>query len=487
MNMAELIAKRESDLRTEIGRRNAILAKRNANAEELGHLRAKDALTAADEARVTALRTENADLDGDLDDRSTDILRRREEIDQLRTDHAEDQQNDRLQRQSHSTGASRSAHDREVNVTRTAVTEPRTYSAERSAGNYTSFLNDLYRSQFLSDGDASDRLRRHGEEVRVDQPVMYERAVSSGGVAGFVPPQYLTELFAEYLRAGAPAANLCSTIPLPEFGLTLSIPRVTTGTAVTVQASENSDIGTNDIDDTAYTLPVATIAGYVDVSRQSLDRGIGVEELIFADLASDYARKKDQQVLAGLGTGGEVTGIRGISGRSTVSYTDTTPTLAELYPKIADAIGRVTGSRFTGPTAMVMHPTRWAWISAQLGTDGRPIIGGAAPVNVVGVQNGVDYATTARVLQDVPVILDGNVGDTYGASTNEDEIYIVDWRDIHLMEENGGVPTQLRFDAPGAKTLTSTLVAYGYMALSAGRYPKAISVVSGTGLSTPSF
>ncbi len=55
--------------------------------------------------------------------------------------------------------------------------------------------------------------------------------------------------------------------------------------------------------------------------------------------------------------------------------------------------------------------------------------------------------------------------------------------------EGGLVPKQLRVDEPKPATnsLQVRLVAYGYSALTAGRYPAAISTITGTGLVPPTF
>jgi len=70
--------------------------------------------------------------------------------------------------------------------------------------------------------------------------------------------------------------------------MTFQIPRLTTSTAAAVQATEGGAIGNQDPDDTLLAVNVCTIAGYVDVSRQALERGVLVEDLVFSDLAADY-------------------------------------------------------------------------------------------------------------------------------------------------------------------------------------------------------
>jgi hypothetical protein len=85
--------------------------------------------------------------------------------------------------------------------------------------------------------------------------------------------QYLSELFAEFARAGRPLANLCSAVPPPETGMEVDIPRITTASTTQIQTAEGGAIGNTDIDDTLLRAPVRTVAGYVDLSRQAIERG----------------------------------------------------------------------------------------------------------------------------------------------------------------------------------------------------------------------
>jgi hypothetical protein len=82
--------------------------------------------------------------------------------------------------------------------------------------------------------------------------------------------------------------------------------------------------------------------------------------------------------------------------------------------------------------------------------------------------------------------MDGNLPDNLGAGS-ESRVVVANFSDIYLFEESNGAPTQMRFEAPAAQNLQILLVAYGYSALAAGRQPKAISVVSGTGMIVPAL
>ncbi len=350
------------------------------------------------------------------------------------------------------------------------------------------YFGDLFRSQFLGDMLASERLTRHAQEHGIE----VSRDLASTDVASFMPPTYLSEQYAEYARAGRPIANVCARFPLPPHGQSVVVPRITTGTATAVQTAENAPVQETNMDDTTLTVPVVTIAGQQDISRQLIERGSPeMDRVIFGDLAADYAAKLDAQVIAGTGNSGQMLGITAVSGINAVTYTDGSPTVAELWPKLGDAVSQVVSGRFQSASAIFMHPRRWVWMLAALGTsDGRPLIAataGTGPTNAFGVGTGVGYGDgAAGNLFGLPVITDANIGTTLGAGT-EDAIIIGRPSDWHLFEDGDGSPQMLRFDGPGAGSLTIKLTVHGFAAFAAGRQPESIATITGTGLAAPSF
>ena len=165
--------------------------------------------------------------------------------------------------------------------------EPTTYNP----GSEHSFFVDAYRSRYMGDQVCSQRLERHGIEVSRNEGIDVSRDTGTSAFGALVVPQYLTELYAPLARAGRPFANICMSLPLPDEGMSLAIPRGTTGTAAAAQATENSAVQETDFDETTLTVNVRTYAGQQDVSRQSLERGRGIDQILYADLAADYATK----------------------------------------------------------------------------------------------------------------------------------------------------------------------------------------------------
>ncbi len=358
--------------------------------------------------------------------------------------------------------------------------EPLTYAEENRS---VSFFQDLYNSQYNGDIDASDRIRRHRQEMAVEH-----RDGSTANYAGLVVPQYLTELAAELSRAGRPFADQCTSLPLPDAGMTINISRVTTGSSAAAQASENAAVSETDIDDTLLTADVRTIAAGQQVSRQAVERGTGIDALIAADMMGAVATVLEDQVLHGSGSSGNMLGLSNVSGTNAITYTDGSPTAAETYSKIVDGIQQINSNRFAGADLIVMHPRRLAFMQAGTDGNGRPLVvpTNQVPQNALGVGPVAGYGNTGASIAGLPVVTSGKVTTTSGSGGNEDMIFIVRRADM-LLFEDAGQPAMVRMDQTAGLNLTVTLVAYQYACAVFGRYPASISKISGTGLVSPTF
>lgn len=373
--------------------------------------------------------------------------------------------------------------------------EKRTYTRE-SANEGTSFFSDLYRSQFSGDFAAGERIARHRQEVIVEGEA--KRSVATGALNSLIPPVYLLSEAALLARAGRPTANIVRHLDLPSTGMSIIIPRGTTGTTAAIQATQNSAVSNTDIAITDLTVPVVTIAGQQDVSRQALERGDGVDSLIYADLAADYAVKLDAQVLSGTGSSGQMLGILNTSGISQATAFTAAATITTFYSKIAGAITAVNSGRFLAPNAIIVHPRRLGWLIAAVDSSGRPLFipNMNGPFNSVGIQAEPHVDTVSDApsgwIQGVPVYTDASIPTSVGTGP-EDQVIVTRTQDLILWEDGSGAPTELRFEQTTGGSLTTKLVAYGYAAFTAGRYPLATAVVGGNagtagfGLVAPTF
>lgn len=362
----------------------------------------------------------------------------------------------------------------------TITRESRTYTAEADV----SFVKDAYNSQFKNDFAALDRLARHMREESIEN-----RAVGTSAFEGLVVPQYLTDLAAPFARAGRPFLDAATNgHVLPANGMTLNISRMTTGTSTAIQATENSAVSNTDSDDTLLTINVRTIAGQQDLSRQAIERGTGIDTFILQDLIRSWHTTLDNQCLNGAGSSGTILGLDA-SGGNAITYTSASPTVALLYPKLADAMQQIQTNTFQQPTHWLMAPRRLAYLMAAVDSQSRPLVvpNANSPMNAISAGAGaVSYGNSGYSLMGLPIITDANIVTNAGAGTNQDKIYCVAAPEMHLWEQPGA-PFALNFDQTTAGSLTIKAVVYGYAAFSAGRYPLAASIISGTGLVAPSF
>jgi HK97 family phage major capsid protein len=357
------------------------------------------------------------------------------------------------------------------------VNEPALYRKEGAH----SFIKDAYSSR-RGDFSAQERLNSHQE---------YEaRDVGTGAFTGLVVPQYLLDMYAPIARAGSAFYNAASKEQLPDFGNQIEISRITTGSTTAPQAAENTAVSETNIDDTLLTVPVNTIAGQQDVSRQALERGgasgFSLENVIFQDLLSAYYTTMDSQMWTGTGANGQHTGMIQVTGIGAISYTDASPTVAEAFPKLANAVQTVNSNRFAPATAIFMHPRRWGFFTAGVDSTNRPLVLplGNNPDNAVGVGEAAKYGNVVGTLLGLPVITDANVQTNGGAGGNEDLLWAIKMDDLKVFED--GV-MQLKFEETNAGNLTTKMVVYGYSAFASGRYPAGAAYVSGTGFVPPTF
>ena len=426
----------------------------------------RDAALAKAEAVVSAAQADARELTAEEDVEITSALADVRSLDEQIEKHTE------LEKRSAEAAELRKENKFDDAVGGSVVkSEARTYSPQAES----SFIRDAYAAQFNNDFAARERLSRHMNEEKIER-----RDVTSANFAGLVVPQFLTELAAPFARAGRVTSDLARKHQLPDAGLTISISKVTTGTAVAEQ-TEGAAVQETDMDDTKLDISVKTFAGMQDVSRQAIERGTNIDSLVMADLVSAYHTTLNTAVVAELLA----------SAGNAVTYTDASPTVAELYPKLLDSVQKVQTSFFAGPNVIIMHPRRLAFILAAVDGQNRPL---AVPTPSSSGQPAFAYGSGAPVygnsgysIAGLPVFTDATIATNQGAGTNQDTIYIGNSQELHLWEQGAGEPMMLRFEQPKSSELEITMIVYGYAAFTANRYPSAWSQINGTGLVTPTF
>ncbi|WP_326786457.1 phage major capsid protein [Streptomyces sp. NBC_00151] len=460
-------------------------------------LEARAALKTEMDGILAAPKAESRDLSDDeartfgekreaLKSKDTEIEAFRERIADLEKDEQREQRAAEILAEHRQTG------ERRERVT--VVSEPETYRK----GGATSYFRDLFRAQMKGDTSSIERLSRNDREVQdhveriargAEQALagMEARALTTTDGAGgeFVPPLWMINDYIALARGGRVVADQVRPMGLPLNTDAISLPRVATGTAVAEQTTQNTAVQNTDATTNSVTANVTTIAGQQVVAQQLLDQSpINMDQILLADLAADYAVKADTFVINNNAT--NKVGLLNVSGLNAVTYTDATPTTAELYPKVADAIQQIHTGRFLPGDKIFMAPRRWAWFTAAVDTAGRPLVTPVAnmPQNVLAAMGAVASEGFVGTLQGLPVYVDPNIPVNLGAGTNEDRIIILRSTDTIFFE---GTPQAEAFRETKADQLSVLLRFYNYAALHASRYPKSISVISGTGLITPTF
>jgi HK97 family phage major capsid protein len=363
---------------------------------------------------------------------------------------------------------------------RMQVSEPDMYTTHSR-----SFLTDLYFSQIKNQPAAAERIGKHQAHEIEKRGEQF--AITSANLGGIIPPAYLVDLYAKAARNGRVFADQCNGGTLPDVGMSVILPRLTVGLSAGIQATENSALTTSDPTEVDLTVNVRTIGGYSPVSRQSIERAAYSDQILFEDLIARYWASLDSGCINGLGSGGTILGLLQTASIST--STASTATVAGVWPKIADVIQQInvaTGGLGYVADKIVMHPRRWGFFEAALDSQSRPLIVPTGPsFNPVGQGDAAGYGYVGQ-MHGLPVYTDANIPTTLGATTNADAIIVMASNVVHLFERPND-PVTLAFEQQAGTSLQVQLIAYGYVAFTAGRYPAASGAVTGGALVPPTF
>jgi hypothetical protein len=326
------------------------------------------------------------------------------------------------------------------------------------------------------DGGVPDDPTADVDLAAARQRLAQYRDISSSSSTDFLRPSApgrLADLYGQASRqVGRLAAALEQQPLLPGMVDTSSslmqitgIPRLSGGAAVAIQSSQNAGIQETDPTSTSVGYPVGTIAGQVDMSRQLFELSRpGMDAVISADLGRATGVVLDSQLVSGSGSAGQ---LRGLASTSGIVTTTTTSTTAQgQISAIWGAFNVVAGSTgFGSPDPedylLVMHPRRYAFISSGSG------------------------GTGAQTTPHLPgqLVLSGGLRTNLGASTSEDEVYLVDKSQLLLV---GGRTQFSVFEETGSGTSTVRICSHASAALIV-KNPAASVRLSGSGLVTPTF
>jgi HK97 family phage major capsid protein len=315
----------------------------------------------------------------------------------------------------------------------------------------------------------------------------------AGAGGQFAPPLWLIQDFVPLARAARVAADLMNQDVLPQGVSSINLPTVTGGATVAVQALQNTAASDTAMTTGSVTSGITTITGKQIVSLQLLQQsGIPFDKVVLGDLARAYATQLDAQVLAGSGAAGQLRGLANGAGVGAIAYTTVTPAVTSataansFYNKVIAAIAGVNTNLFLPPTAIIMHPNRWAWVLEALDTATRPLVVPNGPqFNGVANSEGADVAQgPAGSMAGLPVYIDPSIPTGIGAGTNQDVVYVLRQDQCWLYESE---LQEASFDATYADQASILFRVLGYSAFIPDRYGKAVYAINGTGLVAPAL
>ena len=361
--------------------------------------------------------------------------------------------------------------DQEVREVSVKVTrEESVYHPDRKY----SFFRDLYHAH-KGERDAQERLGRH----KVETEGRDLSSSSDTGGADFVPPVYLEALYVPVNRQARKVVNTIPTLPLPDAGMTISMPKLDTGVSVAA-AADNGSVSETDATTSTVTANVRLFAGQQDISVALFER-TNMDAIILADLVAAYDSALETAVVNGTSGANSFVGLLQVSGINSVTYTDASPTAAETIGPVFDAVSKVeqeTAGRYTA-THIAMTPRRAAWLASSLSSSSSLFQVGTYP-SALGEQGGGSLLNIAGI----PVVTTTGIPTNLGAGTNQDRIIAYSADTMRFME--GPLRTRVLTEVLSGN-LTVRVQAYAFAAFASERLPSSISVVSGTGLVTPAF
>jgi HK97 family phage prohead protease len=252
---------------------------------------------------------------------------------------------------------------------------------------------------------------------------------------------------------GRPSLNAFRRAGLPEAGLNIDYPAVSANTIATEeQAAQGDTLTFGKLSLQTKTTPVLTIGGWTDVSRQTIERSsVAYLSEVFRAMSLAYGKETNARFIENLAGG-------------TYDASTATPGTAEgITGAVADASISLYENAGVRPGFILASSDVWKTLVSLFAVDGRPVVGGQAPVNNIGSSNLPGMTANVFGLEVIvdPALDDGSF---YIANSNA----ITTW-------EAGGAP--FRLSDEDITNLTNQFSIYGYIAFGT-IYPEMIYQVN---------
>lgn len=221
---------------------------------------------------------------------------------------------------------------------------------------------------------------------------------TTADVPGLVPDAWVRDVV-DVFAAVTPTLAAFRQVPLPDAGMSVTVPVVQQGPDVGKQPGEKQDISTRKVLVAGVPFPVETYAGGQDVSIQTLLRtDPAYLDLLMRLFVREMAIQMEIAATTAL-----------VAGATATSPFDPDAINASFIG--ASKLMLTTVGQF--PTVTVLGVDMWELMGTAEGTDGRPLFPGLSPVNPVGSftatdgtgqVRGLDYVVSPWIAADTAIV-----------------------------------------------------------------------------------
>lgn len=275
----------------------------------------------------------------------------------------------------------------------TPATSPRPPAPHRATNPAERFRSWGEFAAGVARGDVPTDERNAIQDAALAFMVEHSRAfvdVTTADVAGIVPPIWIRTI-ADTISAAQPFVQAFSQMPLPDSGMTLTYPQITTRPLVGKQTTEKTEVPSRKTTITSATSPVSTYGGGEDVSVQVLQRTDPAYLGLMLELYAEAMAIVTNTDAINFALGGFGTSI-GIG---------TDP--AGWNAALADVIGDLLTASRIMPDTFVMGTDMWSAFAGASDPDGRPLFPNTSPMNPLGRSS---FDSTAGDVRGMSFVVD---------------------------------------------------------------------------------
>jgi HK97 family phage prohead protease len=319
--------------------------------------------------------------------------------------------------------------------------EPKREFKMPSAGEYLAAMHiggDTYRKVNAAFHDAARRNQSAIEAVSQDLTT---------DTPGLLPVPVLGPLFQNVNLQYRPVVNAFGTRAMPQgSGISFTRPSITTPTSSGVQSTQGTAVSSQTMVLAANTVSRQTVAGSIQIAQQTMDfTDPAAMNIILNDLAGQYLKQTDNIAVDYIVSQKQASGF---------TWTVTAGDATSLMNAIYGCAVNISNTTNLFPTHMIVDPTTWSKLGAQLDDSKRPLFPAIGAPGLIGQNTlGAGNATSWSGMNPLglELVVDGN------AAANT--MLIVHGPAIELYEAQQGMRS---VEVPDL--LARTFSYYGYFA-----------------------